>query len=193
MPHLEYQDLVETDPNLLGIGETPGDPYYRILIDQSQAEIVAKLEELKGLIERGEFRPWEFRTIKAIWFGRHLYQPLLYLQEKIVEISPVPLNKGERQFVEDLKAFHDNDGGFFTGKELYLLLKEIEARLGDPGVHLHSFIVSNTPSHTMRLLWGIDKSAMNDRHVLFQEEDRDKYVRNMLTIALGSVIASEQP
>ena len=46
--------------------------------------------------------------MKAIWFGRHLYEPLLYLDTNIVEISPAPLNKGERQFVEDLKAFHDS-------------------------------------------------------------------------------------
>ena len=199
------------------------------------------MEELKRLIEKGELKPWEFRTIKAIWFGRHLYQPLLYLQEKIVEISPVPLNKGERQFVEDLKAFHDNDGGFFAGKELYLLrnlskgrgvgffeagnfhpdfilwlligvnqhvifvdpkgirnigatdpkvqfyqtIKEIETRLGDPKVHLHSFIISNTPSHTMRMLWGMDKAQMFNRHVLFQEEDQDSYVRSMLEKAIA--------
>lgn len=236
LPHLEYQDLVETDPNLLGVGETPTDSYYRILIDQSQEEIVAKLTELKAQIEKGECKPWEFRTLKAIWFGRHLYQPLLYLQEKIVEISPVPLNKGERQFVEDLKAFHDNDGGFFADKELYLLrnlskgrgvgffeagnfhpdfilwllvngkqhvvfvdpkgirnigatdpkvqfyseIKKIEERLADAAVKLHSFIVSNTPSHTMRLLWGMDKAEMQAKHVLFQEEDKDTYVRSML-------------
>jgi hypothetical protein len=241
LPHLEYQDLAETDPNLLGVGESPGDPYYRIPIDQSQEEIVTKLEELKGLIERGEFKPWEFRTLKTIWFGRHLYQPLLYLQEKIVEISPVPLNKGERQFVEDLKAFHDHDGGFFQGRELYLLrnlsrgrgvgffeagnfhpdfilwlliggkqhvvfvdpkgirnigstdpkvqfyetIKEIEARLGDASVKLHSFIVSNTPSHTMRVLWGVTKAEMHNWHVLFQEEDRDTYVRSMLEKAIS--------
>ena len=52
--------------------------------------------------------------MKAIWFGRHLYQPLLYLGSEIVEISPVPLNKGERMFVEDLKEFHDNDEGTFS-------------------------------------------------------------------------------
>ncbi len=52
LPHLEYQDLTEYDPNMLGTGKSPSDPYYRILIDQSQVEIVAKLEELKGLIER---------------------------------------------------------------------------------------------------------------------------------------------
>jgi hypothetical protein len=240
LPHLEYQDLTEYDPNMLGAGNAPSDPYYRILIDQSQVEIVAKLEELKGLIERGDFKPWEFRTIKAIWFGRHLYQPLLYLHEKIVEITPVPLNRGERQFVEDLREFHDNDGGFFARKELYLLrnlskgrgvgffeagnfhpdfilwllvdgkqhvifvdpkgirnvgstdpkihfyqtIKEIESRLADPNVHLHSFIVSNTPSHTMRLLWGIEKSKMVAWHVVFQEEDKETYVHSMLETAL---------
>ena len=37
--------------------------------------------------------------MKAIWFGKHLYQPLLYLDTNGVQISPAPLNKGERQFV----------------------------------------------------------------------------------------------
>src|SRR5439155_17918214 len=170
----------------------------RILIELSQEEIVARLEELKALIEKGDLKPWEFHGLKAIWFGQHLYEPLLYLDQNIVEISPVPLNKGERQFVEDLKAFHDNAGGFFADKELYLLrnlskgrgvgffeagnfhpdfilwllvggrqhvifvdpksirhlgatdakvqffqtIKEIETRLGDSNVNLHSFIVS---------------------------------------------------
>ena len=237
LPHLEYQDLTETDANLMGAGVTPGDPYYRILIDRSEVEIVSKLEELKRLIENGEFRPWEFRSIKALWFGRHLYQPLLYADNNAVEISPVPLNKGERQFVEDLREFYENDGGFFAGKELYLLrnlskgrgigffeagnfhpdfilwlqigdqqhvvfvdpkglrnlgatdpkiqfyqtIKEIEDRLGDPKVHLHSFLVSNTASHTMSLLWGLGKAEMLTRHIVFQEEDRETYIRTMLT------------
>ena len=35
MPHLEYRDLTEDDPNFNGQRE-----YYRILIDKSQEEIV---------------------------------------------------------------------------------------------------------------------------------------------------------
>ncbi len=241
LPHLEYQDLSETDPNLLGVGESHGDDYYRILYDRSQEDVVAKLEELKGMIQRGELKPWEFRGLKAIWFGRHLHQPLLYLDENIVEISPTPLNKGERRFVEDLKAFHDDNGRFFKGKELYLLrnlskgrgvgffeagnfhpdfillllvggeqrvlfvdpkgirnlgptdpkirfhttVKDIEQRLGDPNVRLESFIVSNTPSHTMQMLWNMKKSDMLSRHILFQQEDNDTYVRWMLEQALA--------
>ena len=174
--------------------------------------------------------------MKAIWFGQHLYQPLLHMQDKIVEISPVPLNRGEKTFIEDLKAFHDNDGGFFEGKELYLLrnlskgkgvgffeagnfhpdfilwllvgdiqhiifvdpkgirqvgvtdpkvqfyttIKDIEERLGDPAVHLHSFLVSGTPSHTMRMLWGVTKQQMQDWNIVFQEEDKDVYIHSLL-------------
>jgi hypothetical protein len=121
LPHLEYRELEGDDPNFLCVKESPDKSYYRILVDQSKHEIVAKLEELKTAIGKGELKPWEFQGIKAIWFGRHLYQPLLYLDTNVVEISPAPLNKGERLFVEDLKAFHDGNPEFFTGKELYLL------------------------------------------------------------------------
>ena len=236
LPHLEYQELVADDPNLLGIAESTAEPYYRILLEKSQEEIKQKLEELKTAIEAGQLKDINFGGLKTIWFGRHLYQPLLYLDQNIVEISPAPLNTGERQFLLDLKAFHDDDGGFFKGKELYLLrnlskgrgvgffeagnfhpdfilwlligdrqhvmfvdpkgirnlgatdpkiqfyetIKEIELRLGNPKVVLDSFIVSNTPSHEMKKQWGLDKLAMQQRHIVFQEEDKDSYVRAML-------------
>ena len=121
LPHLEYRYLEDDDPNFLGVKDSPDEGYYRILIDKSQEEIVAKLEELKAAIQKGELKPWEFQGMKAIWFGKHLYQPLLYLDTKIVEITPAPLNKGEREFVEDLKAFHDGNTDFFATRELYLL------------------------------------------------------------------------
>lgn len=236
LPHLEYQELLSSDPNLLGVAESATEPYYRILLEKSQEDIKLKLEELKIAIEAGQLKDVDFNGLKTIWFGRHLYQPLLYLDQNVIEISPAPLNKGERQFLLDLKAFHDDDAGFFKGKELYLLrnlskgrgvgffeagnfhpdfilwlligdrqqvmfvdpkgirnlgatdpkiqfyetIKEIELRLGDPKVVLDSFIVSNTPSHEMKKQWGLDKLAMQQRHIVFQEEDKDSYVRAML-------------
>ena len=53
--------------------------------------------------------------------GRWEEVAALYAEDGLVEISPAPLNQGERRFVEDLKAFHDGDPAFFAGKELYLL------------------------------------------------------------------------
>jgi hypothetical protein len=237
LPHLEYQELAEDDANFLVMKEDGPEYGYRILVEESQQEIVAKLNELKALIEAGDLRPWEFGGIEALWFGRHLYQPLLYLDGGVVEITPAPLNKGERCFVEDLKAFHDSNGGFFGDKELYLLrnlskgrgvgffeagnfhpdfilwllvrgrqhvvfvdpkgirnlgvtdpkiqfhktIKEIEQRLGDSDVVLDSFIVSNTPSHEMERLWGMKKAAMQQCHIVFQEEDKTSYIGAMLS------------
>jgi len=59
-------------------------------------------------------------------------------------------------------------------------VKKIEERLGDPNVTLDSFLISNTPSHEMRKLWGIDQAAMVERNILFQQEDKESYVRKML-------------
>jgi hypothetical protein len=58
-------------------------------------------------------------------------------------------------------------------------IKEIELRLADPAVCLQSFIISNTPSATMEKLWNMKRDKMQQRHVLFQEEDRENYVRYM--------------
>ena len=237
LPHLEYRELESDDPNFLGVKESPDEGYYRILIDKSREEIVAKLEKLKAAIQEGELQPWEFRGMKALWFGRHLYQPLLCLDTNIVEISPAPLNKGERQFVEDLKSFHDGHADFFETRELYLLrnlskgrgvgffevgnfhpdfivwllagdrqyisfvdpkgirnlgltdpkiqffktIKDIETRLADQAVTLNSFIISNTSSHVMTSQWEVDKAAMEARHILFQDEDKDTYVQALLS------------
>ncbi len=64
--------------------------------------------------------------------------------------------------------------------QFYQTIKDIESRLGDPNVKLHSFLVSNTPSHSMRILWNMEKAEMQARHVVFQEEDKGTYVRWML-------------
>ncbi|GEM82200.1 DEAD/DEAH box helicase family protein [Meiothermus hypogaeus] len=122
LPHLEYQDIADDDPNFPCVVRETGPEYgYRILIEKSQQEIIEKLNELKAAIVAGDFKDWEFRGIKAICFGRHLYHPLLFLDGGVVEISPVPLNKGERRFVEDLKAFCDAKPDYFADRQLYLL------------------------------------------------------------------------
>ncbi|MGV3592972.1 MAG: DEAD/DEAH box helicase family protein [Gammaproteobacteria bacterium] len=236
LPHLEYRELDESDPNFLGVRENAEQAEYRVLYEKSRDDIATKLQELKGLIESGTLSSWDFQGLTALSFGQHLYQPLLYLQSKIVEISPVPLNKGEYLFVKDLKAFHEQNKDYFKHRQLYLLrnlskgrgvgffeagnfhpdfilwllengkqrvifvdpkgihnlgkddpkirfhesIKEIEMRLADPEVHLDSFIVSNTPAKAMEMQWSMTKQDMRDRHILFQLDDADSYVGQLL-------------
>jgi len=112
--HLEYQDLTENDTNFID--------NYLFLIDQSRKDIVAKLEEIKKLIESGKLLPVEmFHGMHPLFFDRHLYQPLLYVNSNVVEVKPVSLNDGEKDFVLDLQKFCSDRRDFFKDKELYLL------------------------------------------------------------------------
>jgi hypothetical protein len=64
--------------------------------------------------------------------------------------------------------------------KFYETVKEIEARLGDPKVTLDSFIVSNTSSTEMRMMWRIEKGEMLKRHVVFQVEDKSAYICHLI-------------
>jgi hypothetical protein len=112
--HLEYHELAEDDPNFVH--------QYRLLIEQSQDTIVENLGKLKELLQNKTFKKdWEFSNLQALWFGQHLYQPLLHFKSDLVEVSPVSLNDGERDFVADLRKFHDEHKPFFQKREMYLL------------------------------------------------------------------------
>jgi hypothetical protein len=108
--HLEYRELSEDDPNFIH--------EYRLLIEQSRGDIGKKLEEIKGLIEARKLQNVEFQSLHVIAFAGHLYQPLIYVGNDLIEVRPVVLeNKGERDFVLDLQKFCESN----EGKELYLL------------------------------------------------------------------------
>ena len=114
--YLEYRELPEDDPNFI--------KEYHLLIEQSREDIVQKLAEIKGLIEAGRLRNVKFQSLHAIAFSRHLYEPLIYVGNDLVEVKPVVLeNEGERDFVLDLQKFCESNEGkaFLNGKELYLL------------------------------------------------------------------------
>jgi len=110
---LELKELDENDPNFID--------EYRLLIDESAEDIAEKLVELKALITSKKIQDWNFKSLHAIGFGQHLYYPLLHCSSKLIEISPVDLNEGEKDFVQDLRTFYDANRSFFENRELYLL------------------------------------------------------------------------
>jgi len=111
--HLEYRTLTEDDPNFIN--------EYLFLIEQSRDDIITELQGIKELIDSKKFKDCEFPGGKSICFDHHLYQPLIYIKSNYIEIKPVALNEGEKDFVEDLKIFCANNTDFFQNKELYLL------------------------------------------------------------------------
>lgn len=118
--HLELRALDASDLNFID--------EYRFLVDHSQESLLAKLRELETMIAEGTLRDVEMTNFRAIAWDRHLYQPLVYLKNEYVEVRPVALNKGERDFVLDLRAFHEKNPGYFADKELYLLRNQSRGR-----------------------------------------------------------------
>jgi hypothetical protein len=112
-PQLRYEILDENDADFV--------PEYRFLIDQSAKEIIAKLNEVKEAVANKQLKSIEWGTFRSICFGQHLFQPLIYLKDNLVDVRPVVLNEGERDFVLDLQKYYEADRAFFAGKELYLL------------------------------------------------------------------------
>lgn len=202
LPHLEYRDIAEDDPNFPCFVRETGPEYgYRILIEESKQEIVERLTELKAAIEKGNLRDWEFRGIKAIWFGRHIYQPLLFVDGGIVEVSPSPLNKGEGRFVEDLKAFHDANPDFFAERELYLLRNLSKGRgvgFFEAGNFHPDFIVWQLAAERQRVAFvdpkGIRNVGLQDPKIGFYETVKEIERRLGNTdVSLDSFIVSNTP
>ena len=202
LPHLEYVNLETSDPNFPSVVRETGPQYgYRILIDESETEIVEKFKELKAAIETGELKPLAFRGIKAIWFASHVYQPLLFLSGGNVEISPAPLNKGEWRFVEDLKAFHDSNPQRFANRELYLLRNQSKGRgvgFFEAGNFHPDFIVWQVEAAKQRVSFvdpkGIRNVGLTDPKIGFYETVKE--IEHRLgdpAVTLDSYIVSNTP
>lgn len=111
--------------------------------NEDEAGFYKAINKLKQELAEGTFsksiRIANSDNFEALYISGHLYQPLLYLNEpefkhkeigKLIEIKPVALNKGERDFVCDIQRFFDNNQAFFEGKSLYLLRNKSRKGIG---------------------------------------------------------------
>ena len=103
--HLEYHEYREDDPNFV--------QQYRLLIEQSQDAIIKNLDRLKTSSSRRLREGLGVRQPAGILVRQHLYQPLLHFKSELVEVSPVSLNEGERDFVLDLGSSTTGNQDFF--------------------------------------------------------------------------------
>ena len=116
---IEVAILDSTHPNFV--------EEYNFLVKKTEDRLISKLQDLKEIVRKKEFKA-SFKIdndFEALYTGLHLYQPLIYIDkgkyEEVVKLQPVPLNKGERDLVEDLKSYFGKNTEFFKDKQLYLL------------------------------------------------------------------------
>ncbi|AEF93526.1 type III restriction protein res subunit [Desulfotomaculum nigrificans CO-1-SRB] len=126
---MELVDLEEYSKKLAAEGKS-GNFFdeYKFRISKDQEDLIHKLIELKKAISDGIFHDFSFGRLDSIIFDRHLYKPLIHLTGDTVEVTPVPLNQGEKNFVKDLRNYYQMEHKFFKENELYLLRNQAKGR-----------------------------------------------------------------
>ena len=93
---------------------------YGVAVPDDERDIVRDVRHIVEECDR--IYSEEIETIPNIHFDRHLYLPLLCEPGGKIKIRPPGLNKDERRFVEDLKAYCAAEReGALAGREIFLL------------------------------------------------------------------------
>ncbi|MBA4420904.1 MAG: restriction endonuclease subunit R [Anaerolinea sp.] len=192
--HLEYSELSTSDTNFF--------TEYHIMVERSKDDIIKKLGDIKALIETKKLQDIEYQGMLSIMFDRHLYQPLIYVANNFLEVKPVALNEGERDFVQDLKGFYEANKAFFEGNELYLLRNMSRGRgIGffEAGNFYPDFILWLVVGSQQRIIFVDPKGirnleGMNDPKIKFHQEIKQLEVRlGDSNVKLESFIISNTP
>jgi len=97
------------------------------LIAKSEETIIETLRRIKEEIEQGNLKDVQVGNLHCFTFNRHLYEPLIHIRGDLIEVKPVSLNEGERDFVLGSPAIPRRQHRVVQGQELYLLEPEPRA------------------------------------------------------------------
>lgn len=96
-------------------------------MDANENQLITEIEKLIKSVKIGEYSE-EFKSGKVTMLLLqncfHAYEPLLYVnQQDAVQVTPVPLNRVEKRFVDCLKVAieHKHNNGKVANKEIYLM------------------------------------------------------------------------
>jgi hypothetical protein len=119
---IEYRYLDEVEKELEDNGDK-GNLFkeYTFLVEKSKTDIILNIKKMGELIRNKDFNIPPFKGLISFVFERHLYSPLIHINDMEIKVSPVDLNEGEKKFVEDLKAYYLTNKAKFEKKDLYLL------------------------------------------------------------------------
>ncbi len=91
---------------------------FKVTISDKYPAIIKDVQNFKPPYEKGS-------KIEHVCFDRHLFQPLLFKDEgtsPIYETIPVGLNRGEGQFIEDLKRYiTEKNTAFSEHRKIFVL------------------------------------------------------------------------
>ena len=190
---LRYRTLDQNDPNFQN---------YSVTVPDDEKDLV---REVRNMVEECDriYRE-ETDTIPNIHFERHLYLPLLCEPGGNIKISPPGLNKGERRFVEDLKAYcADQRDKALAGREIFLLRNQSRGRgIGFFQTHgfYPDFILWVKSGDTQRIVFVEPHGMLQDGHPDYNDRVRLHHKLcdlaenlDMAGVTMDSYIVSQTP
>ena len=202
---LEYQELTASHSNFV-IGQSGQNAeFHELRVSESEVQLIAELENLAARLAVQDYsQPVAAApALEAFASPRHLYEPLLHLNPNLagvdkVEVSPTPLNDGERQFIRDLDAFLTANPGFLGTQTIYVLRNR--ARGGgvgffDAGDYYPDFIIWLVDGVSQRIIFADPKGLnhMDASHPKVQFSRGVKHIQKQLgdaTVTLESFLVS---
>ena len=174
--HRVYRVIEPGDRNLTLGAKDGKSPHYRVKVDEDETGLVADLERLEKMVQTNALGDWASNGLRTVVFDRHLYTPLLVANKHTpdsVDVVPMPLNEGEGQFVDDLKAHYTSNPAFYDGKELYVMRNAAKIGVGffEAGNFYPDFVVWLLCGDVQHVVFvdpkGIDRMDWTDRKFEF--------------------------
>lgn len=133
-PRMTYQTLDASDNNFVSEYSfsylpTTGDDPYSSELEHFISDVKALLEAEGGLRQE---KSAAHSTVIAFDFRGHLYAPLICINGHglTISVSPVSLNKGEKQFVDYLREYCETYPATIAGADLFLLRNKSKVGMG---------------------------------------------------------------
>ncbi|XZH88408.1 DEAD/DEAH box helicase family protein [Clostridium perfringens] len=110
---------------------------YNIEVNLTQVDVINNINSLKDSLNRAksigelytiDYDKYSNNQIKFIGFDKHIYNPLVSMDNKIkdIKVTPVELNYGETKFVEKLKEYVSNkNNALLKEKKIYLIRNQV--------------------------------------------------------------------
>ena len=124
---MEYQELEDDDANFV--------EKYNVSCEHSEEneDLIQKLVKLESSLNKKELSyNIDIGYFKSFISSKHLYNPLLFKEQKKIKISPIELNDGEMKFVEDLELYLGLEKSVekYKNSEIFLLRNRSKIGVG---------------------------------------------------------------
>lgn len=122
---MEYQEMKDDDANFVD--------KYNISCEyiEENSDLIEKLIRLESSIKANDKSyKIDLEYFKSFVSSKHLYNPLLFKEQKKIKISPIELNDGEIKFVEDLEIYLDINQDKYNSYEIFLLRNKSKVGIG---------------------------------------------------------------